>query len=129
MKWASVRRTLLSPLSRFKHSARSSCDSGRTSAHAEGGDKKRSQLRQNETDAGVGPSVIGLGETPRRGRTLFRDALCDINASDDGRGRQCTRRRSLICAHLFRRQPTQRLAELGSIGIPDRFAYEDHPIV
>jgi hypothetical protein len=52
MKWASVRRTLLSPLSRFKHSAKSSCDSARAGAHAEGGDKKRSQFRQNETDAG-----------------------------------------------------------------------------
>lgn len=58
MKCASVSRTLLSPLSLLRHIASSSWDSGRAKIHACGGDKKRSQFLQNDTDAGreVNPS-------------------------------------------------------------------------
>lgn len=46
MNRASVRRTLLSPFSFFKHIDKSSGDSGRAIVHAVGGFKNRSQLRQ-----------------------------------------------------------------------------------
>jgi len=52
MKCASVSRTLFNPLSLLRHIASSSWDSGRAKVHACGGDKKRSQFLQNDTDAG-----------------------------------------------------------------------------
>lgn len=59
MKWASVNRTLFNPFSFFKQIERSSLDSGCASAHACGGERKRSQLRQKDTEACFGiPSVI-----------------------------------------------------------------------
>jgi hypothetical protein len=58
MKWASVNRTLLSPLNFLRHIDRSSDDSGRASVQDCGGDKNLSQFRQNETDAGA--NYVGL---------------------------------------------------------------------
>lgn len=60
-------------------------------------------------------SAVGLDGGERWERTLFGDALCDIHAGDVS----VHDARPLIHTHLFRRQPTQRLAELGSIGVPD----------
>lgn len=54
MKCASVRRTLLRPLSFLRQSARSSWDSGWAIIQLEGGDRKRSQFRQNDMDADIG---------------------------------------------------------------------------
>lgn len=51
MKCASVIRTLLRPLSFFRHITRSSCDSGRASVQVAGGERNRSQLRQKDTEA------------------------------------------------------------------------------
>lgn len=56
MKCASVRRTLFRPLSFLRHIARSSCDSGLAITQLAGGDRNRSQLRQNEMEA-VGTRV------------------------------------------------------------------------
>jgi hypothetical protein len=51
MKWASVNRTLFRPFSFFKQIANSSDDSGFARVHDCGGDRNRSQFRQNDTDA------------------------------------------------------------------------------
>ena len=51
MKWASVNRTLFRPFSFFKQIANSSEDSGLARVHDWGGDRNRSQFRQNDTDA------------------------------------------------------------------------------
>ena len=51
MKWASVNRTLFRPFSFFKQIANSSEDSGLARIHDCGGDRNRSQFRQNDTDA------------------------------------------------------------------------------
>jgi len=53
MKWASVNRTLFRPFSFFKQIANSSEDSGLARVHDCGGDRNRSQFRQNDTDAKV----------------------------------------------------------------------------
>jgi hypothetical protein len=78
MKCASVRRTLFKPLSFLRHMESSSEDSGRASVHVCGGDRKRSQFRQKDTDAGVeqmsGPYAPSMKLNP----TLLRDALCNI---------------------------------------------------
>ena len=58
MKWASVNRTLFNPFSFFKQIERSSLDSGCASVHACGGERKRSQLRQNDTEA---RTALGCG--------------------------------------------------------------------
>ena len=53
IKCASVSRTRASAdLSFLRQRERSSGDSGRAMVHWAGGERKRSQLRQNETDAG-----------------------------------------------------------------------------
>lgn len=51
IKWASVKRTLFSPLSFLRQIASSSEDSGRAKTHELGGDKNLSQFLQNETEA------------------------------------------------------------------------------
>lgn len=51
MKCASVNRTLFSPFSFFRQIDSSSADSGFASVHDVGGARKRSQLRQNDTEA------------------------------------------------------------------------------
>ena len=51
MKWASVSRTLFRPFSFFRQMANNSGDSGLARVHDCGGDRNRSQFRQNDTDA------------------------------------------------------------------------------
>ena len=51
MKCASVSRTLLSPFSFLRQMERSSEDSSRAIVHVSGGERKRSQFRQNDTEA------------------------------------------------------------------------------
>lgn len=51
MKCASVNRTLFRPLSFLRQMESSSEDSGFASIHASGGERKRSQFLQNDTDA------------------------------------------------------------------------------
>ncbi len=78
MKCASVNRTLLRPLSFFRQMARSSCDSGRASDHEVGGERKRSQFLQNETDAVWSSNQIFRTMFQEKG-TLLRDALRNVN--------------------------------------------------
>jgi len=60
MKWASVNLTLFNPFSFFRHIESNSADSGFACTQACGGDKKRSQFRQNETDAVEGPFKLRI---------------------------------------------------------------------
>lgn len=79
MKWASVRRTLFRPLSFLRHMDSSSDDSGRARVHVCGGDRKRSQFRQNDTDAGRCNQKHGCIYSTEQ--TLLRDAFRDIYAA------------------------------------------------
>lgn len=79
MKWASVRRTLFSPLSFLRQIARSCEDSGAAIIHCCGGERNRSQLRQNDTDA-TSPCQRERGaDRPMNARTLLRDPLSYVH--------------------------------------------------
>ena len=58
MKCASVNRTLFRPFSFFRQIANSSEDSGLARIHDWGGDRNRSQFRQNDTDANWNFEII-----------------------------------------------------------------------
>ena len=78
MKCASVNRTLLRPFSFLKQIAKSSDDSGFARVHDVGGERNRSQLRQNDTEANV-IEVSMEGQKRAMRRTLFGDSFRDIN--------------------------------------------------
>ena len=78
MKWASVNRTLFNPFSFFKQIERSSLDSGCASVHACGGDRKRSQLRQKDTEARTALKC-GFLRYATVVHTLFWDSFRDID--------------------------------------------------
>lgn len=80
MKPASIRRTLLRPLSFLRQMARSSRDSGSAIVHVWGGEKKRSQFLQKESVPVRCTMSICTASAARRECTLFWDSFRDIDA-------------------------------------------------
>ena len=78
MKWASVNRTLFNPFSFFKQIERSSLDSGCATVHACGGERKRSQLRQKDTEARTALGS-GFSRCATSVHTLLWDTFRDID--------------------------------------------------
>ena len=118
MKWASVNRTLFRPFNFFRHIARSSWDSGLARVHACGGERNRSQFRQNETDA-IDHTANHRQINPNwkhNWHTLLRNSFCYINPKILF-GMRTWKCRS-YSTHVFLRHATHRLAEFGVIGVP-----------
>ena len=81
MKCASVRRTLLRPLSFLRQMARSSWDSGRAIVQLDGGERNRSQFLQKETDARYSQCKIRRRKTEQQAcirwaRELLTGVVC-----------------------------------------------------
>ena len=98
MNPASISRTLFNPLSFLRHIANSSLDSGSAIVHVCGGERNRSQLRQNASVLCFGiPSVMST-----LSYKLVTTVSFDIDRS----------------THEFLRQGMHKLAEFGSMSVP-----------
>ena len=117
MKWASVNRTLFSPLSFFRQIERSSADSGRASVHVCGGERNRSQFRQNDTEARAPNQPYDWVQT-KGSDTLFGDSFRDVDTKNMTGGEDAVVKVLATRIHLFRRHATHKLAELGTMGVP-----------